>query len=341
MKSKLVLLSTAIFALSLSVGLAGSVRADEEKGEEEKTSETTETNSSGTNISLTPVSKVLEISPSSKYEDSFEVKNDGDKNIDIEVYAAPYSYVYSEEADAYQLGFSNENSFTQITRWITFKDAGGKWDKKPTFTIKAKESITVNYRVSTPDSIPAGGQYAVLFAHTLTSVTSANGIKTEASPGLVVYGHSTEGELDRSHEVKDMKIEQNINENGTTRSGIFASAKVKNNGNVDFGAKGILKVESILGGSSYETENGGVHISVIPETELSISDEWKDAPGFGIYKATWSVSVNGEEPQIIEQIIFINPLPLVFFTIILLTIIIICAIIFVRKRKERRSRLAA
>ena len=138
-----------------------------------------------------------------------------------------------------------------------------------------------------------------------------------------------------------MKIEQNINENGTTRSGIFASAKVKNNGNVDFGVKGILKVESILGGSSYETENGGVHISVIPETELSISDEWKDAPGFGIYKATWSVSVNGEEPQIIEQIIFINPLPLVFFTIILLTIIIIWIIMLVRKRKERRAKFMA
>ena len=340
MKSKLVLLSTAIFALSLSVGLVGSVRADEKKGEEE-TSETEETNSSGTNISLTPVSKVLEISPSSNYEDSFEVKNDGDKNIEIEVYAAPYSYVYSEDTDAYQLGFSNENSFTQITRWITFKDSGGKWNKKPTFTIKAKEVITVNYRISTPDSIPAGGQYAVLFAHTLTSVTSANGIKTEASPGLVVYGHSTEGELDRSHEIKDMKIEQSTNENGTTRSGVFASAKVKNNGNVDFAVKGVLKVDSILGGSSYETENGGVHISVIPETELSIADEWKDAPGFGIYKATWSVSVNGEGPQIIEQILFINPLPLVFFTIILLTIIIICVTIFVRKRKERRSRLAA
>ena len=335
MKSKLVSLSTVIMALILSVGLVGSVSADEETKTDEDTSKNL-----GTNISLTPVSKVLQISSSSSYEDSFEVKNDGDKTIEIEVYAAPYSYVYSEEADAYQLGFSHDNNFTQITRWITFKDTSGKWVKNPTFTIDAKGKLKVDYRISTPDNIPAGGQYAVLFAHTLTSVTSANGIKTEASPGLVVYGRSTEGELDRSFEINDMKIEQNASSNESGKNNVFASAKVMISGNVDFSVKGVLIVDSIFGGGGYETENGGVHISVIPETELAITDEWEDTPGFGIFKATWTVTANDEEPQIIEKIVIINPLPLIFIFIILLTIIITCVIIAVRKRKERRSRLA-
>ena len=345
MKSKCVLLSTVIAALILGTGLVGLTYAEEaeQANEEEKPTEEFDTS-----ISLSPVSKVLQLSSSSKYEDSFEVKNDGNKNLDIEVYAAPYSYVYSEETNVYQLGFSHENNFTQITRWISFKDSGGKWVEKPKFTVKAKDKIKINYRIVTPENIPAGGQYAVLFAHTLSSVTTASGIRTEASPGLIVYGRSKEGTLDRSSEISDMKIEhvpdkkENADsEESEKHNTIVASAKIKNNGNVDFSASGILKIDPIIGSGSYESENGGTYISVIPESELVLSDEWKDAPSFGIYKATWTVGAGDSETQVVEKILFINPLPLILITIILLTIIGGWVTITVRKRKERRSRLSA
>ena len=345
MKSKCVLLSTLILALILGTGLVGSTYAEEaeQKNEEEKSE-----GEFDTSISLTPASKVLTLASSSNYEDSFEVKNDGNKNIDIEVYAAPYSYVYSEETNAYQLGFSHENNFTQITRWITFKDSGGKWVPKTTFTIKAKDKVKVHYKISTPKNIPAGGQYAVLFAHTLSGAITTSGIKTEASPGLIVYGRSKEGNLDRSSEISEMKIEQVFgkkeNENSEEsekHDSIVASAKIKNSGNVDFNANGTLKVDPIIGFGSYESENGSTYISVIPESELVLTDEWKDAPGFGIYKATWTVSAGDSEPQVVEKVIFINPLPLILITIILLTIIAGWVTITVRKRKERRSRLSA
>ena len=51
----------------------------------------------GTSISLSPVSNVLQLSSNSTYNNKFEVKNEGNSNMEIEVYAAPYSYVYSEE----------------------------------------------------------------------------------------------------------------------------------------------------------------------------------------------------------------------------------------------------
>ena len=138
-----------------------------------------------------------------------------------------------------------------------------------------------------------------------------------------------------------MKIEQSIVENDTKRDNINASAKIKNNGNIDFSASGVLKVDPIIGAGSYETENGGVHISVIPESELILSDEWQDSPNFGIYRATWTVAASDGEPQVVEKIIFINPLPLVLITIILLTIIGGWVTITIRRRKERRSRLNA
>lgn len=301
--------------------------------------ESSENQKTGTNISLTPVSKVLQISSNSVYEDDFTVTNDGDEDMEIEVYTAPYSYVYSSDEDTYKLGFNNDNNFTQISRWITFQNIHGGYDKKTNYTIPPHDSITVHYKISTPDNIPAGGQYAVMFAHTLTGVVSANGIKTEASPGIVVYGRSTEGEVLLEAEISDLQLGYGYTENGNTVDNFRATAKVKNMGNVDFNASGVLKIEPILWGSSYETSGNDGRISVIPESELVLSDEWDDSPSFGLYKATWTVTV-GEKTEVIERVIFVNPLPLIIVTILVLTIIIICVIIGIKRRKERRSRLA-
>lgn len=294
----------------------------------------------GTSISLSPVSKILQLSSNESYEESFSVKNNGSEDMNIEVYAAPYSYVYSEDEDAYKLGFSKENNFTQITRWITFKKPNGEWESKANYTVKPNESLDITYKVTTPNNIPAGGQYAVIFAHSLTSTSTVNGIKTEASPGMILYGRSTEGEAIRSAEISDMKIEMKNNEE-TKSSNFFASAKVKNTGNIDFSAIGNLKVDAIIGFGGYETPNTGTNAttSIIPEVELAVSDEWKDSPSFGIYKATWTVQA-GDQTEVVEKIVFLNPLLFIFITIILLTIIVGGAIIGVRKRKERRSRLA-
>lgn len=328
--SKILLLALALGLGVSFLSLESAVYAEDGGGES--------SDNPGTSISLSPVSKVLEISSNSKYEDTLEVKNDGNTKMEIEVYAAPYSYVYSEEEDTYKLGFSKENNYTQITRWITFKDNGGSWVKKAVYTIEPGETLAVQYKISTPDNIPAGGQYAVLFAHTLTSVTTASGIKTEASPGMIIYGRSNEGEAVVSAEISNMELGQRVDDD-TKKNAFYGFAKVKNNGNVDFSAKGVLKVEPILGGASYETEGSGAMVSIIPETELTVTDEWADSPSFGIYKVSWTVTA-GQETETVEKIVFVNPLPFIIITIILLTTATILIIIRVRKRKERRSRLA-
>ena len=342
MNKRIARIMVVLLAFVMGLGLVSPAYVyaeNEESGSSDSGSEKAST--PGTNISLTPVSKVLQISSSSVYEDVFTVTNDGDTLMEIEVYAAPYSYNYSSEDDSYKLGFNNENNFTQMSRWITFKNTEGAYEKKTTYSIKPHESLDVYYKISTPDNTPAGGQYAVMFAHTLTGTVSANGIKTEASPGIVVYGRSTEGEAIVKADISDMKIVQGYNDSSTGKSSsnVFASAKVKNSGNIDFNANGKLKIEPIIGFSSYETATSGGIISVIPESELVVSDEWKDTPSFGLYKATWTVTI-GEDVNTIEQVIFINPFLFIIITIIVLTIIIVCVTIVVKKRKERRSRLA-
>lgn len=290
-----------------------------------------------TSISISPVNKVLQIEANSIYEDTFKVTNNGAGDMEFEVYASPYSYTYSEDDNEYKLGFNSENNYTQITRWITFKDTSGEFVKNPHFNAGPGESVEVTYRISTPSSIPAGGQYAVLFAHTLSNTITSGGIKTEASPGLVVYGRST-GETILKSSISDMAISQSVNKDGETKTLIGASAKVRNEGNVDFMASGKLVVEGLFGGISYETPTNSGRVSIIPDAELTVSDAWEETPYFGIFKATWTVSAPGTEAETISQMIMILPAPVIIAIILVLTALVVWIIIMVRKRKERKSR---
>lgn len=343
--------TVALVGLTILSGVAFSLvnlaYAEDSQGEETETAEEVK---NGTSISITPVSRIFQLSPNSTYDDVLKVTNDGSSAINFEVYAAPYSYVQSEETGDYSLGFNKENNYTQITRWIRIMDQNGNYVERPTFTAEPGKTVEVNYRISTPGSLPAGGQYAVLFAHTISSSSSGSGIKTEASPGMVIYGRA-DGETIVASEISDMKISQTITkevateENGqtvrkeTVLNHINASARVKNTGNLDFNARAVLKVEGILGGAYYETEETAARTSIIPEAELVLSDEWENTPSFGLYKATWTVTV-GDETQTTEMVIFLLPPSVIIISIILLTFIIIWIIIGVRKRKERRSRLS-
>ena len=283
-----------------------------------------------TSIKLAPTSKILNISSGSVYDDNFEVTNDGEAEIKVEVYAAPYSYVYSDTEDLYKLGFNNENNFTQISRWITFKTSSGAYAEKPIYTIAPGETTTIDFRISTPENIPAGGQYAVIFVHGLSNMApTTSGIRTEASPGIVVYGRSTEGEVTVSSEISEIKINQDFS----------ASAKIKNTGNIDFTATGTLKIEPILFGESYQTPDIASRLSVIPDAELIISDIWENKPNLGVFKATYTVTA-GEATETVERTIWLIPIWLITLIIILLTILTIWIIMNIRRRKARRSRLA-
>lgn len=332
---KKILSIAALIVLSSLFG--ADVLMDRVYAEEDLKTDTTETSS--TSISLMPVSKILQIASNSVYEDKMTVNNDGNAPMRIEVYAAPYSYVYSENEDSYKLGFNSDNNFTQIARWITFRGADDKWAAKTTYEIAPNDSVDVHYRITTPDNIPGGGQYAVIFAHTLSSSVSASGIRTEASPGMVVYGRSSEGEVVVKPIISDLEINYGTRDKSREQNSFFASAKVKNEGNVDFNAIGKMKIQSIFGDTVYETVQPSGIVSIIPDAELVVADEWTNSPLFGIYKVTWTVTV-GEETEAIERVIFANAAWFLIISITLLTILVIGSIIMLRRRRERRSRLA-
>ena len=319
-------LVVAVMAVAMFV-FGGRAYADEEGG------------NAGTSISISPVSKILQISASSSYDDTFKVSNNSDSPMQFEVYATPYAFSYSESEDAYKLGFSKDTTYTQIARWVTFRDAAGNYTEKATFTAEPNGYVEVAYRITTPESIPGGGQYAVLFAHTLSGDANASGIKTEASPGLVVYGRS-DGETIISGESSDLKINQTMMVDGEEKTIINASGKAKNTGNVDFMAAGIMKVTGIFGNTYYETKSDSTkaRVSIIPETELPVTDSWDETPFFGMFNVEWTLYLNGEPSETITKFVIIMPTIIIIVAILLLTIVIVWIIIMVRMRKERRSK---
>lgn len=345
MKKILKFLTLAVVIFGVVFGMSGTVFAEEEAASEEASSEETTSeevpaeDEAAMSISISPVNKVLSLEPDTVYEDTFTVTNNSSSEMRFEVHASPYSYTFSEEDDEYRLGFSQENNYTQITHWITFMDSSGNYVATTKFVVEPKGTVEVRYRIATPSSIPAGGQYAVLFAHTLSDSTNTSGIRTEASPGLVIYGHAN-GETKIEGTVRDSELSQTIEQDGEVFNVISGSAKVKNTGNVDFMAQGTLKVQGIFGRVYYETPASRGRISVIPEVELTVSDVWENTPYFGLFKASWTVVAAGSVEEPIERVILILPPPVLIFMILLLTIIIIWIIILVRKRKERRSRFA-
>ncbi len=325
----------SVFVATIMLGLVFGLNAAPVNAEEASD----EIKAAATSISISPVSKILQLSANTVYEDIFKVTNNGTGVMEFEVYAAPYSYTYSETDESYKLGFNNDNSYTQITRWITFRDVNGNYVEKTTFKADPGASVEVSYRISTPASIPAGGQYAVLFAHTLSGSTTSSGIKTEASPGLVVYGRS-DGETLVASEIRDLQIHETKLVDGEQKSIINGTAKVKNTGNVDFMAQGKLKVTGIFGNVYYETASTSTRArtSVIPESELTISDSWDDTAYFGLFNVSWTVTAGDGQSETITKLVLLMPIPVIVVMILLLTIIIIWIIISIRKRKERRSR---
>jgi hypothetical protein len=273
------------------------------------------------------------------------VTNDSEQVTTVSVYPKPYSYVYSEQDDDYKLGFSHENTYTQISRWITIQDASGNYVAEATYELQPHENKSIAYKITTPDGIPAGGQYAVIFVQTVSKKTETSGINTEASAGMVIYGHSTEGETITSASFRDLSIERGVvtgmDENGKKimRDNFYGTAKVKNEGNTDFYARGVLKATPIIGFSSYETPGNEGTVSIIPESERIVADEWEDRPDFGIYNITWTVTAADKTESISRVVLLISPLS-GFLIILCLTLIIVGIIIFIKKRKERRSRLA-
>ena len=255
-----------------------------------------------------------------------EVKNIGTQSFRYRVYATPY--VVSGEN--YDLDFSENSSttYTQISRWITFRDNSGQYVKEITSEINPGETQLIRYRIQVPEDVPGGAQYAVIWAQTLPNTTNPNGVQTISQAGMVVYGRSI-GDTVQTASVDDYGF-QRFSFGGNLK----AQATIKNTGNTDFDAYYYYTAKTFFGKEIYNEQDS---ISTFPDTEYHVNIDWENPPLLGIFTVNFRISA--ADTQVDEtHIVVIMPVFGLVLLILLLTVIIVWIIIIIRKRKERKAR---
>ena len=312
---KLKLVIAAIFALAAPIAATVPAMADEKAQDKPAIS-----------LQITPVSNRIFMTHGESANYNMNVDNIGSEEFTFRVYAAPYT-VANEN---YDINFSNETKRTQITRWITFKTDAGDYASEATFKLAAGERKTVEYKVDVPEDVPAGGQYATVFAETVPGDSKqSTGIRTISRVGLIIYGR-TDGET------KDVaKIENTEVQAFMTSGDINVRSRVINEGNTDFQATARLVVKGIFG-KELSTQKKG--FDVLPDTARNVNLNWEETPAMGIFYVTAEISALDQKVEL-SKIVVVIPVFVIVIMAILLTILIVWIIILVKKRRSQRSRL--
>ncbi|MBQ3309782.1 hypothetical protein IJG78_03875 [Candidatus Saccharibacteria bacterium] len=291
-----------------------------------------ETVESSSWLQVTPVSSRVILRPGHNLEYSMIVSNIGTEKFNYSVYTAPYSIVDED----YNISFSNETNRTQLSRWIQFINEDGTLTDKYKGSLEPGEKHTVNYRITVPDDVPSGGQYATIFAQTDSDdkTSDTSGIKTVSRIGLIVYGR-TNGETIDAAEITDYNISGFMNQGPIT-----ATAKVKNVGNTDFETKYSFVVKSITGNEicNQSEDSPSNHYNVLPDTERRLNAECDTKTAMGVFWATYKVTALDQVREE-TKLVIILPVYMIVIMIILLTLLVVWIIMIVRKRKERKARL--
>ena len=285
-----------------------------------------EENIPATRMQISPVSNRISISPNQEIIDKFTIANTGSSDFKYKVYAAPYS-VTNEN---YGQNFSTQNDYTKITSWISFRVPGGEWSNEPTFSIGKGEKQTIEYRINAPQDIPAGGQYATLFAESADGNNengSNSGIKTSSRVGLILYA-GVSGDTRREGAIEDFNFSHFL-----LGGKIEATTKAKNTGNIDFNINYAFEIQSLFGKTLFEKKEGQI---VLPGTERRITQKWDDTPWIGIFKVHYRAAVLGDVRDE-TAVVFVIPLFVIIILILFLTILTIWTIMVIRRVKERKK----
>ncbi len=277
-------------------------------------------------IKLTPVSNYFTIKASDVQNYSFDIENTGTKPFSFKVYTAPYNIA----GENYDPDFDSDTTYNQIARWITFKDQNGDYVEEAIYSVQPGSKTTVDYRITVPENIPSGSQQCVIFSETINNdVLTGTSIRTVSRVAHVVLGHGI-GDTTNFGEVIDFHTTGLF-----TTSEVFASAKVKNSGNIDILSAYTFEIETIFGNKVYEKAET---FTMFPETERKFSSTWENSPLFGIFKIHYLANAGGNVRET-THIVIILPVVMMIVFILLLTFMVIWIIILIRKRKERRARL--
>ncbi|MCL2037653.1 hypothetical protein FWG95_01455 [Candidatus Saccharibacteria bacterium] len=269
-------------------------------------------------LTVSPTSTRLELKAGQSTKGEFMIFNSGEVSLDVKVSANPYS-VKNENYDG---DYENETPRSQIVRWINFDQAE--------YHLEPRQQETVHFTVNTPQSIPDGGQYAVLLAETASEATSTEGssFNTIKRVGTLLYA-STDGQTKDSGFVKEVSVK-----GWQKEQPVAFTQRITNDGNTDFVTTGKATLTSLFG-----REIATVIVDeqiVLPDTTRATDKSFNEKVVPGFYKLSVESTFLGQT-HTSEKWVFVAPVWLVSLVLIIFLLVIAVIIWLAGRGKGSRK----
>lgn len=268
-------------------------------------------------LQISPVRLDLDLEPGTTSTGTFEVQNTGLKAYDFVLGVDPYSVT----DENYSIDSEARTAYTDIVDWITFSQNEGH--------VEPNQNQEITVTVTVPDDVPAGGQYAMIYAEMVRDdELESTGVAVNHRVALLVFSE-VEGNTRREGRVLETKIPTFIFDPPIT-----ATSLVENTGNVHTTATYTLQVFPLFGDEEvYTNEENPATLTILPETQRFNSISWDGAPQLGIFRVRETVTIL-DDTETIEKIVFLCPIWFLF--LILLIIFFVIFWLFSRIRSRRR-----
>ena len=268
-------------------------------------------------LQISPVRLDLDLEPGTTSTGTFEVQNSGLKAYDFVLGVDPYSVT----DENYSIDSETRTAYTDIVDWITFSQNEGH--------VEPNQNQEITITVTVPDDVPAGGQYAMIYAEMVRNdEPESTGVAVNHRVALLVFSE-VEGNTRREGQVLETKIPTFIFDPPIT-----ATSLVENTGNVHATATYTLQVFPLFGDEEvYTNEENPATLTILPETQRFNSISWDGAPQLGIFRVRETVTIL-DDTETIEKIVFLCPIWFLF--LILLIIFFVIFWLFSRIRSRRR-----
>jgi hypothetical protein len=270
-------------------------------------------------ISMSPTSQEITLNPGQTQDFTATVINDGRQDFTVRLQSQPYSVKNNYTAN----DFDAQTTFTQITDWITFKDE----DRE--FTLAAGTRRQVSFTVTTPQSVPAGGQYAAISAQASLADTGGGGVMSVYQISSLVLA-TVDGDT-----VSDGKVLDHQWQAWYQTSDITTSLTVRNAGNTHFYATNRLIVEGLFGGEIARQEIDSK--LVFREDSRVFNLNWTSPKPIGIYKLTHESEFLGETVRESKWIVVL-PIWALLVIIVALAAIVATIVTSVKKRRNHNNK---
>lgn len=268
-------------------------------------------------LQISPVRLDLDLEPGTTSTGTFEVQNTGLKAYDFILGVDPYSVT----DENYSIDSETRTAYTDIVDWITFSQNEGH--------VEPNQNQEITVTVTVPDDVPAGGQYAMIYAEMVRDdELESTGVAVNHRVGLLVFSE-VEGDTRREGQVLETKIPTIL-----FNPPITATSLVENTGNVHATAYYTLQVFPLFGDEEvYTNEENPATLTILPETQRFNSISWDGAPQLGIFRVRETVTIL-DDTQTIEKIVFLCPIWFLFLILLIIFFVIFWLVSRARSRKS-------